>query len=451
MFDRKWPHIDWIDIVWFVFILSLALLPPVDEIHKQLILLAFAVYQFFENRFIAWLPSRGRVYSVVIKVALATLLIDHTSEVAINSSYYPIYYLPIVTAAIYFGPLGTLFWTGVASLAYCSYLIPAHWEYEITADSFNYLAIRILFFFLSAMLVNRFVVENRRQVARYQALSETLEETNRQLQRAEAEARRSERLAALGQMSAGLAHEIRNPLNVIKGSAEMLVEKLKSSEPLANELAGYISSEVNRLNALVARFLDFARPSHLDLKPQRMDEIVERALESVQSHSPTSNVRVERDYSLDLPKIAADAQLCERIFVNLIQNAYDAMQSGGRRENVLHLSVAPELASGRAGVGITVADSGPGVPAELREQIFNPFVTSKQEGVGLGLALVAKFVDDHRGSIRVENNSGPGASFHVFLPGEGSAAGNSGDLTQARHRTEKFSTPEALRNSKVLK
>ena len=418
MLERKRSQIDWIDIVWFIFIVSLALLPPVDEIHKQLILFSFAVFQFFESRFIIWLPSRGRVYSVAFKIALATLLLDHTGEVAINSSYSPIYYVPIITAAIYFGPLGTLFWTAVTSLAYSFYLIPAHWEYEITAEGFKYLAIRILFFFLAAMLVNRFVVENRRQVARYQALSETLEETNRQLQRAEAEARRTERLAALGQMSAGLAHEIRNPLNVIKGSAEMLAEKLKDSEPLASELAGYISSEVNRLNALVARFLDFARPSHLDLKPQKMDEIVERALESVQAHSPNPNIRVERHYTSALPEIFADAQLCESIFVNLIQNAYQAMESSDHgRENVLRLSVEPESSNGRRGVGVKVADSGPGVPAQLREQIFNPFVTSKKDGVGLGLALVAKFVDDHRGSIRLEKSSGAGATFHVFLPG----------------------------------
>ncbi len=134
--------------------------------------------------------------------------------------------------------------------------------------------------------MNRFVVENRKQVARYQALSQTLEETNRQLQRAEADARRSERLAALGQMSAGLAHEIRNPLGVIKGSAEMLVQKLKNAEPLASELAGYIFSEVNRLNALVARFLDFARPSNLELRPVRIAGILDRALESVQAQLP---------------------------------------------------------------------------------------------------------------------------------------------------------------------
>jgi two-component system, NtrC family, sensor histidine kinase HydH len=432
VFERKRSSIDWIDIVWLLFIVALALLPPIDEIHKQLILLAFAVLQSFENRLITKMPARGRIYSVVIKIALATLLLDHTGEVSINSGYYPIYYLPIVTAAIYFGPLGTLFWTAIASLAYCSYLIPAHWEYEITPEGLYLLAIRVLFFFLAAMLVNRFVVENRRQVARYQALSETLEETNRQLQRAEADRLRSERLAALGQLSAGLAHEIRNPLNVIKGSAEMLAEKLKNSEPLARELAGYISSEVNRLNALVARFLDFARPSHLDLRPQKMDEIVERALESVATQSPDAQVRVERHYAPGLPEISADAQLCERIFVNLIQNAYQAMDTAdGQRENILRLSIAPETSDGRKGIGVTVADSGPGVPPELREQIFNPFFTSKTNGVGLGLALVAKFVDDHRGSIHLENDSKPGARFHVFLPYAADEADSTASHTSA--------------------
>jgi two-component system, NtrC family, sensor histidine kinase HydH len=417
MLDRQRSAVDWIDVVWLLFILALVLLPPINEIHKQLILCGIGVFQFFEGRLIARLPKRGTSYSVLVKIALATLLLDHTGEIGINSSYYPVYLLPIVTAAIYFGPVATLFWTALASLAYCSYLIPAHWEYEITAESLRLLAIRILFFFLAAMLVNRFAVEIGRQVVRYQALSETLETTNRQLQRAEADARRSERLAALGQMSAGLAHEIRNPLGVIKGSAEMLVQKLKDATPLESELAGYISSEVNRLNALVARFLDFARPSNLDLRPMQISGILDRAVETVQAQLPDASVRVERHYAAGTPDVPVDERLCESVFANLIQNAFQAMRaSSDGRECVLRLSIARETSSGRAGAGITVEDTGPGVPAELREQIFNPFYTSKQDGVGLGLAIVAKIVDAHRGWIKLESNSGPGARFHVFLP-----------------------------------
>jgi two-component system, NtrC family, sensor histidine kinase HydH len=418
MVDRqKTAAVDWLDVVWLLFIAALAVLPPINEIHKQLILLAIGAFQYFENELIARLPRRGAIYSVLIKIVLATLLLDHTGEVGINSRYYEIYYLPIVTAAIYFGPIGTLFWTALSSLAYCSYLIPAHWEYEITAESFYYLAIRILFFFLAAMLVNRFVVENRRQVARYQALSLTLEETNRQLQRAEAEARRSERLAALGQMSAGLAHEIRNPLGVIKGSAEMLAQKLQDAQPLASELAGYISSEVNRLNALVARFLDFARPSQLELQPHQVPDIAERALESVQVQFPDAKVRVERHYAAGLPEVQCDEQLCESVFVNLVQNAFQAMNGANvGYDPVLRISVASETSSGRAGVAATIEDSGPGVPAELREQIFNPFFTSKKDGLGLGLSIVAKIIDDHHGWIRLESEYRAGARFRLFLP-----------------------------------
>src|SRR5579863_9228006 len=259
MIEAKRPTMNWMDVLWLLFLAGLALLPPVQEIHKQLILLAFGVVQLGEGWLTGRVPRRGPAYLVLLKIALATLLIDHTGELSINSSYYPIYFLPIITAAEYFGPWATLLWTSLASAAYCSYLYPALQEYEINAESYGLLAIRILFFFLASMVVNRFVVENRRQTQRYQELAQTLAETNRRLEQAQAEARRSERLAALGQMSAGLAHEIRNPLGVIKGSAEMLTQNLGESNPLATELAGYISTETNRLSALVTRFLDFAR------------------------------------------------------------------------------------------------------------------------------------------------------------------------------------------------
>ena len=395
-----------------LFIAGLAFLPPLDELHKQLILVAFAGFQLLEGALVARLPREGPTIAVSVKILLGTLLLDHTGDIGINSEYYPIYFLPVITAAIYFGPIGTLLWSAMASLAYCSFLIPALVQYELTPEAEGLLSLRILFFFLVGILVNRFVVENRRQVARYQTLSETLEQTNRQLQRAEADARRSERLAALGQMSAGLAHEIRNPLGVIKGSAEMLVQKLKNAEPLSSELAGYIFSEVNRLNALVARFLDFARPSNLELKPAQVSGVLDRALESVQTQTPGAKVRVERYYA-NVPNIQVDDQLCERIFVNLIQNAFQAMESSADgREHVLRLSVAPES----GGVKVTVEDNGPGVPPELREQVFNPFYTSKKDGVGLGLAIVAKFVDAHRGRITLEANQPHGARFRIFLP-----------------------------------
>jgi nitrogen-specific signal transduction histidine kinase len=410
-------HFSWIDLIWLVFLGGLALLPPVNEIHKQVILLAIFAFQLLEGWMIARLPKRGPAYSILIKILLATLLLDHTGDFGINSSYYPIYFLPVVSAAIYFGTFGALAWTTIASLAYLSLLIPALAEVEVTPEGKGILTIRVLFFYIAAILVNRFAVENRRQVQRLQDLSDKLEETNRQLRRAEAEARRAERLAALGQLSAGLAHEIRNPLGVIKGSADMLSRKVADSEPLVAELAGYISSEVNRLNALVVRFLDFARPSKLELRPERISEIVDRALEAATASFPNEKVRIEKQYAPNLPDIPADAQLCEQVFVNLITNAYQAMEAqAGSPEKTLHITIDKEVAKGRPGVAVFIEDTGPGVPPELREQIFNPFFTSKKDGVGLGLSIVAKIVDDHRGTIRLEENTPRGARFRVFFP-----------------------------------
>src|SRR6267154_463213 len=341
MLDRERSAISWIDFLWLVFLGGLALLPPLSEIHKQLIILAIVVVQLFEGWLINRQPARGPAYVVAIKILLATLLLDHTGDMGINSNYYPIFFLPVVSAAVYFGPIGTLAWTTVASLAYLSLLIEALQEYELGSSGISILTIRVLFFFIAA------------------------------------------------------------------------------------ELAGYISSEVNRLNALVVRFLDFARPSKLETRPERISEIVDHALESAAASFPNAKVKIERQYAPGLPEIQADRQLCEQVFVNLITNALQAMEEqpgslngtpDGTLNGMLRLSIAPEVSNGGPGVCVTVEDSGPGVPPELREQIFNPFFTSKKDGVGLGLSIVAKIVDDHRGTIRLDSDTIKGARFRVFFP-----------------------------------
>jgi signal transduction histidine kinase len=394
-------------------LLGLAALPPRWEWHKQVTLVAIGIVQLLEGWLIGRLPRRGPFYVVLLKILLATVLIDHTGEVGINSSYYPIYYLPVVTAALYFGPWTTLIWTTVASATYSSYLYPALQDYDLTASGYAELALRIMFFFMAAMLVNRFAQESRRQTRRYQELAEQLAETNRQLKQAQAEARRSERLAALGQLSAGLAHEIRNPLGVIKGSAEMLTQKLQGSDELARELAGYISTEVNRLSALVTQFLNFARPLHADLQPADLTALVDRVLKNVSEHWKGKPVQIERAYASGLPLVPLDESLCEQAFINLMQNAHEAMEKNG---GTLRVEVARAIQNDTEGVLVRLTDNGPGVPDAIREEIFNPFVTTKKTGVGLGLSIVSQIVDGHHGTIRVEKGPQGGASFIVFFP-----------------------------------
>jgi len=427
MIEAKRPTINWMDFLMLGCLVGLALVPPVKEFHKQIILLGFGLVQLGEGLLIEQLPRRGPGYAVALKIALSTALIAHTGEVSINSSYWPIFLLPAVTAAEYFGPWGTLVWTTIASAFYCSYLIEALEEFEIGVEGYSQLAIRIIFIFFTAMLVNRFSVEIRQQTKRYQELAETLAETNVRLAQAQEEARRSERLAALGQLSAGLAHEIRNPLGVIKGSAEMLSQKLGDSNPLGTELAGYISTETNRLSALVARFLDFARPMHAELSPVDISEVLDRALNDVAQFWKGAPVRVEKEYQPNLPLVDLDESLCEQAFVNIIQNAYDAMGADGG--GVLRVTLSSTRRSTREradvdGVEVRISDSGPGISPELREQIFNPFVTTKKSGVGLGLSIVSKIVDGHHGSVRIEEASAAstdgqkqsGACFVLFFP-----------------------------------
>ena len=137
--SRRLNRLDtiWL-IIWLVFIGVLAALPPELEWHKQVILLAIGLVQLLETKMVARFERRGVVYVILLKILLATILIDHTGEISINSSYWPIYFLPVVTAALYCGPWMTLFWTLIASASYCSYLYPAMQEYEITAEAIGH-------------------------------------------------------------------------------------------------------------------------------------------------------------------------------------------------------------------------------------------------------------------------------------------------------------------------
>src|SRR6185312_2617857 len=412
--ERATP--PWHDLLWLLFLAGLALVPPINEPHKQVILLVLGVFQLIEKPFIRGSGERlGAILAVAIKLVLATTLIGHTRDVVpIQSSYWPVFFVPVTTAAIYFSPLGTLLWTSATSAAYCAYLIPASQKFELGWPGLSELLLRNLFFFLVAMTVNRFVMESRVQVRKYQVLSQNLADANRDLRKAQEEARRAERLAALGQLSAGLAHEIRNPLGVIKGSAEILNQKLSNSEPLAQELSGYIYTEVNRVSALVGRFLDFARPSQLNVKAEELPALLGRCLKTVADQGACTNVQIVRDDAPLLPKAMIDAELCEQAFTNLLLNACEAMGAGG----ILTVRTIPVITPGESthAVAVEIADTGPGVSDDVKEQIFNPFFTTKKAGVGLGLAIVSKIIDAHGGVLKLLGGQGQGACFHVTLP-----------------------------------
>jgi two-component system NtrC family sensor kinase len=188
----------------------------------------------------------------------------------------------------------------------------------------------------------------------------------------------------------------------------MLTRSLPAENALALELAGFIASEVDRTNSLITRFLDFARPASLRLLPSDLAATLDLAVTRIERHNPPFPVSIYRNYSPDIPLVEMDAELIERVFYNLLLNACQASPPDAA------ITVKTKLLDGVA--EIAFIDRGSGIDAKHRESIFNPFFTTKAEGVGLGLPIVAKIVDEHGGVIAVESEVGRGSIFRVHLP-----------------------------------
>lgn len=391
------------DIVWLTFLVALAALGITQPEHSPwewFALLVLGALQVAEGN-LGWSEQpKQAVGAIVAKLVLCYLLVWATG--GIESSYYLIFLLPIVSAASMFSLNATMLACAVASGLYLSFVLYVLDTYYVPPDGQRELTVRILFFFLSAILVNQLATENRLKTQR-------LSQANKELSEAQAEVRRSERLAALGQLSAGLAHEIRNPLGVISASAEILAKNVANENEVAKEVAGFIGAEVTRTNALVTRFLDFARPSKPHREVQPLNPVVERALQTLaDTRKPDDpQIAVENDLG-SVPPFSFDATLIESAVVNLLLNGREAMSDGG----VLRVETGTEGGFAR----IVVTDSGSGIPPEKIEDVFNPFFTTKPRGVGLGLAMVSKFIDSHGGAITVESEPGEGARFRILLP-----------------------------------
>jgi signal transduction histidine kinase len=236
----------------------------VSGLWEKSFLLELAVLQLVEGRFAFLNTLRGRVTLVVLQIVILYLLIGYDG--GITSSYYIMLLLPIVSAAGSLGIAGTLTTSLAAVAVYLSFLLFVNFkEVDVPPEQIHILVIRCLPLVIAAVVVNTLSAVIRTQSAQYKSTAEELAAANENLLAAEAAVRRSERLAALGQLSAGLAHELRNPLGSIKGSADLLARSASRNDPIAKELGEIISAEVDRTNSLVTRFLNFAKP----LEPRR--------------------------------------------------------------------------------------------------------------------------------------------------------------------------------------
>lgn len=215
------------------------------------------------------------------------------------------------------------------------------------------------------------------------------------------------RLAATGELSATLAHEIKNPLNAIGGAANYIGKNYKGS--LIEEFVKVISDEAVRINKLTSTLLSFARPVQPAPQPNDINQLVEETLALLTQESKDNRVTLEKHLARELPRVSCDYNQIKQVLINLLINSFDAVHEGG--------TVIVETKANNGNILVSVADNGKGIPEEILNEIFNPFFTTKTRGTGLGLAISKKIAKEHDGDLLVRSTAGEGSIFTLVLRG----------------------------------
>lgn len=244
-----------------------------------------------------------------------------------------------------------------------------------------------------------------------------LEDLNAQLRKAQQQLIQSEKLASVGQLTAGIVHDVKNPLAVIKGVAELIQDDDQALSPFAREQLSLIRENASRANAIVSKLLTFARQTPPDLNRRDLREPLGTAVRLTEFNANKAGVRVSTHTPADPVYVIFDQHQIEQVIINLIQNALQAMPGGGQLDLCLE--------AGEAWSTLTVRDTGQGIAPEHLHRVFDPFFTTKAaaDGTGLGLSVTYGIVAEHGGEIRVESEPGQGAVFRVRLPMAGKKEG----------------------------
>ncbi|KIX14099.1 two-component system sensor histidine kinase NtrB [Dethiosulfatarculus sandiegensis] len=220
----------------------------------------------------------------------------------------------------------------------------------------------------------------------------------------------AERLASLGRMVAGVAHEIRNPLGIVRSTAELLGSR---ADPVQKPLAEVIVEESTRLNSIVTEFLDFARPQAPKLKPINLEQVLDHNLNVLVPEVERLNIELLREYMRTPVSVMGDADLLYRAFLNIFNNALQAAETGGLKVRVSTREISQ---NGRDFVVAAIEDQGPGFSKEAKASLFDPFFTTKEKGTGLGMSIVSNIVASHKGRVEVGDSPLGGAKVEVWLP-----------------------------------
>ncbi|MDQ3753710.1 MAG: ATP-binding protein [Acidobacteriota bacterium] len=351
--------------------------------------------------------------SVKLQVALLTLSIltitalhfaTPLESVALHEIYQRLYYIPILAAAVLFGWRGGLSASLFASAAYLPH-IWLHWHHLQNIYALNQYA-ELVIFNVVGVVTGSLGDQIHRARARAEKTSAELQRAYSELRQTFEQLLRADRINSIGELSAAVVHEVRNPLASIKGAVEILEDGISPSSP-RREFAEIIKVEVDRLDALVGEFLRFARPPKPSVAPASLNEIVQAVCTLIAQRAETQRVSVETEFVSDSPLVPVDAEQIKQLLLNLAINALQAMPQGGQ------LILRTRLDAERA--VIEVKDTGGGIDPGLQARIFDPFFTTKEKGTGLGLSIAYKIALEHAGSLSVVDGK-QGALFRLSLP-----------------------------------
>jgi two-component system, NtrC family, sensor histidine kinase HydH len=351
-------------------------------------------------------PSVLRGLAIVAAIAAVSSLhyVTPASRVVFHEIYNYLCYIPIILAAYWYGVWGGVLAAVLTSAAFIPH-IRAAWAANAAYTASQYA--QVVVFHLLGLTVGFLAESQRRLTTRYRDAAASLESANRELRESQEHVRRADRLSALGEIAAGLAHEIQNPLAGIKGALEIVASRASPGTPEA-EFADIGGKELARLDTLVREFLMYARPHDPALRSTEVHDLVERVAALLRPEAEKKEVSLLLDQAASSPTINVDPEQMTQVILNVVLNAIQASPAGTR------VHIRESLESGWT--QIEVADEGHGIAPEHLSRIFDPFFTTKSRGTGLGLATSQRIVTAHRGTITAAPGSPSGTIFRIRLP-----------------------------------
>jgi signal transduction histidine kinase len=360
------------------------------------------------ERFLTASPRRSVSVSFVIAASIVLVTVLHfltpVDQIVWHEIYQRLYYIPIIAAALLFGLRGGLAASLFTTVVYSPHIY-LHWQHGHFDYSINQYAEIVIFNVVGGVMG---ALGDRLKKARVRAErnAEERKKAYDELQLTFEQLLQAEKLSSLGELSAGIVHEVRNPLAAIKGAVEILEDELKADSP-RREFADLAKKEIERLDKLVGEFLRFARPSKLAFTPSDLNEIVESVVALIANQAASQSVTIKQELKEKLPLVSMDAEQIKQVLLNLAINSLQAMPDGGQL--IFRTTKDQDYSV------VEVIDNGGGIDQQVLPKIFDPFFTTKEKGVGLGLSIAHKIVAQHGGNLAASTNENR-TSFSLHLP-----------------------------------